>query len=185
MSEKRNKLEQIATDSVQRSGFHNLSFRTLANEVGVKSSSVHYYFPEKAHLATALLENYIAAFTAQLDDIDSRNLSLTKKLDAFIKIFEKVIKEDKLCLCGMMAAEVSALNKQNRILLSSYFSRAEKWISQLLINHEVELNIDIDPQVLSKTIMSGLEGAILIDRVDRGMERLKAQRILINKLLKK
>ncbi|MBX2870043.1 MAG: TetR family transcriptional regulator [Acidiferrobacterales bacterium] len=183
MSKKRQELEAIAADFVQRSGLHNLSFRTLANEVGVKSSSVHYYFPEKSHLASALIENYTEALKESLDHIDARGQSLPKKLNGFIKIFEDVIKDNKLCLCGILAADVSTLDEPNRKLLAQYFSLAESWLSDLLSLHKKELKLPIEPVKLSKIILSGLEGAILLDGVDGGRERLKAQRDLIKSLI--
>jgi len=58
MTDKRDHLQQLAQVHVQRGGLKGLSFRTLADEAGIKSSSVHYYFPEKADLAAALIERY-------------------------------------------------------------------------------------------------------------------------------
>jgi len=150
MTDKRSKLEQIATDFVQKSGLHNLSFRTLASEVGVKSSSVHYHFPEKSHLATALIQNYSNEFIAQLEKIDGRNLTLKKKLDAFVKIFEDVLKAEKFCLCGMLAAEVATLNEENRLLLNQYFQQVESWLTSLLQNGSKEILSDIEPTKLAK-----------------------------------
>jgi len=184
MTDKRSKLEQIATDFVQKSGLHNLSFRTLASEVGVKSSSVHYHFPEKSHLATALIQNYSNEFIAQLEKIDGRNLTLKKKLDAFVKIFEDVLKAEKFCLCGMLAAEVATLNEENRLLLNQYFQQVESWLTSLLQNGSKEILSDIEPTKLAKIIMSGLEGAILIDRIGGGRQRLRAQKELIQSMLR-
>ena len=48
MSSKREELAQVATELVQLGGMGALSFRLLADRVGVKSSSVHCYFPETA-----------------------------------------------------------------------------------------------------------------------------------------
>ena len=183
MSKKRQELEAIAADYVQRSGLHNLSFRTLASEVGVKSSSVHYYFPEKSHLATALIENYTAALRESLDKIDKRGQPVQKKLNGFIKIFEDVVKENKLCLCGILAAEVSTLDEPNRQLLSNYFALAESWLSEVLSAHKKELKLPVEPVKLSRIILSGLEGAILLDGVDGGRDRLKAQKDFVKSLL--
>jgi len=58
MTEKRENLQDLAQEHVRHYGLKGLSFRTLAEEAGIKSSSVHYYFPEKSDLATALIERY-------------------------------------------------------------------------------------------------------------------------------
>ncbi len=179
MSEKRTKLESVATEAVQRKGLHNLSFRTLADEVGVKSASVHYYFPGKSDLASKLIENYSDSFAELLKQIDSRKRGLKGKLEGFVQIFEDAVKDDKLCLCGMMAAEVSTLDDESRLLLKHYFELAEDWIANILSENNEQISVNIQPLKLAKIIMSGLQGAILLDRVDGSLDRIKAQRDLI------
>ena len=183
MSAKRQELETIAADFVQRAGLHNLSFRTLANEVGVKSSSVHYYFPEKSALASALITNYSSQLRQRLKEIGESKGTLEEKLKQFIDIFEAVIDSGKLCLCGIMAAEVSTLDEDNRTLLTSYFVESEDWLNAQLEAERDQLYCDLDPSIIAKVVMSGLEGAILIDRVEGGKTRLQAQRIMINRLI--
>src|SRR5260370_42077550 len=39
-------------------GFNGFSFREIAADVGVKSSSVHYHFPTKGKLAAAVVHRY-------------------------------------------------------------------------------------------------------------------------------
>ncbi len=183
MTNKRKELKKVATDAVQRSGLQNLSFRTLADQVGVKSSSVHYYFPEKADLAASLIESYTDSFVEMLNAIDKKQLSLSDTIDAFIKIFEDVVKAKKFCLCGMMAAEVAMLNDANRSLLSNYFKILENWLSVHFENHKDQIDSAYSPETLAQIVLSGLEGAILLDRVENGQVRLNAQRKLIKVLI--
>jgi len=185
MSKKRTEIESAAAEAVQRRGLHDLSFRTLADEVGVKSASVHYYFPNKSDLATTLIGNYTKSLTNELKEIDTRKRGLKGKLDGFVQIFEDVIKADKLCLCGMMAAEVGSLDNDNRELLRKYFELAENWIVNVLVEHESEINSELKPRKLAKIFVAGLEGAILLDRVDNGLDHLKAQRELIRSFIGK
>ena len=184
MSDKRNELEQRAATTVQQIGLSNLSFRTLADDAGIKSSSVHYYFPEKTHLANAIINNYSLQFSQKLDDINKKNSTPLKKIESFIKIFEDVVNDDKLCLCGMMAAETANLHEDSRKLLTHYFTQSEDWLADVFKTAEQQLVLDIKPRQLARVVMSGLEGAILIDRVEGKTNRLRAQRELIRKLFK-
>ncbi len=183
MSAKRVELEKVATEAVQKKGLHNLSFRTLAEEVGVKSSSVHYYFPEKANLAQALINQYTETFLTQLEAIDEQHDSLEAKLKAFINIFDRVLADDKLCLCGMMSAEVATLDETSRQSLIAYFQHAENWLSTAFDRHQAEINSDMTPKTLARIVVSGLEGAILVDRVEASRHRLQAQEALIHSWL--
>ena len=182
MSDKRNELENKAAQSVQKIGLSNLSFRTLADEAGIKSSSVHYYFPEKSHLADALICNYTEQFEKKLAEINKTNASAVKKIESFITIFEEVVNDDKLCLCGMMAAETANLKDHSRTLLLQYFIQVEDWLYKVIKSNKSPLQVDIKPRQFARIIMSGLEGAILIDRVEGKPVRLRAQRELVRKL---
>jgi len=183
MTDNRNKLKDAALNNVQRNGLKGLSFRTLADEVGIKSSSVHYYFPEKADLATALIEQYSTRFFESLTDIANQRWGLRKKITAFIGIFEQVAKNEQLCLCGMMAAEVEHLNDKNKQMLGKFFKQTERWLKEQFEAHQDELHTTLAPAQLAKAMLSGLEGALLLDRVTGKSRQLKAQKELILALI--
>lgn len=156
-----------------------LSFRTLATQVGIKSSSVHYHFPEKSDLGTALIQRYSQAFFMQLEDISQNHHSLKRKLSSFIDIFKEVGKQDKLCLCGMLAAEFEQLSEGNRALLLSYFENTEKWLVKCFETHSAEYSAKQNRKVLARMIISSLEGALLLDRVQGGTAHINAQKDII------
>ena len=183
MTANRDRLEQAALESVQRGGLKGLSFRVLAEEVGIKSSSVHYYFPEKSDLARALIERYSEEFFRELSDIQSKRWGLARKLKAFIAIFEKVATSGKLCLCGMMAAELSQLDDGNRQLLDNYFQEVELWLVNLFDDHRADLNTELSSGVLANSLLSGLEGALLLDRVVGNCQRIKSCKDLFSGFL--
>jgi len=174
MTDKRDRLEAAALDAVQRNGLKGLSFRTLADEIGIKSSSVHYYFPEKSDLARTLIERYSQEFSSQLEAIDKQRWGLRRKIKAFIEIFETVARNEKLCLCGMMAAELEQLDDNNRRLLSEYFLDTERWLISLFEQHRDELQSQIASQVLARGLLSALEGGLLLDRAVGDDKRIKA-----------
>jgi len=164
MVDKRAQLESAALETVQTQGFKSLSFRTLADDVGIKSSSVHYYFPEKGDLARVLIERYSESFAAELQSISEKPWKLRKKLTSFIKLFEDVSIKKRVCLCGMLAAEVEQLNADNR--------------------KDAELNSRLLRPLLAKSMVAGLEGALLLDRVANTNTYLKAQKDVIFSQLK-
>ena len=183
-TQKREQLEQAALCSVQQTGLKGLSFRTLAAEVGVKSSSVHYYFPEKADLAFSLIQRYSEGFNGLLKAIDGNpSLSLRQKLDSFIALFSQTATDDKMCLCGMMAAEVEQLDEKSRELLNHYFLTSEHWLAEIFKASKEELSSELPPELLAKVLMSGLEGALLLDRAQGNTDRLQAQRELAHSWL--
>lgn len=160
-----------------------MSFRTLADEVGVKSSSVHYHFPTKDDLAEAVIRSYTRAFSDALDGIDRRESSLVEKIDAFNELFADVVSHDDICLCGMMAAEVSSLNDSAKAALKGFFSTSEEWLKSVFQSHAEELKSPLSAEELARIFLAGLEGATLIDRVESGSDRLAAYRALTRALV--
>ena len=67
MNKKQEILKQ-AELKVREGGYNNFSFRELANDVGIKSASVHYYFPTKADLGAELAAQYTLGFLDLLGD---------------------------------------------------------------------------------------------------------------------
>jgi TetR/AcrR family transcriptional repressor of nem operon len=183
MSDKRSELESLARDKVQRAGLRELSFRALADEAGVKSSSVHYYFPEKGDLTATLIRNYSDEFMQRLDRISAYNGGLRAKLMGFVDLFEEAAADDRLCLCGMLAAELSALDDECRLLLESFFRDSERWLAGLLKVQRSDVVSPLPPAKLAAAMISGLEGALLLDRVHRAGLHLQAQRQLISSIV--
>ncbi len=87
--DKRRELETLATTLVQRSGLRELSFRQLSDQVGVKSSNVHYYFPEKGDRTATLIKGYSASFALRLKAIAERAPGLRRKLTGFVENSEQ------------------------------------------------------------------------------------------------
>lgn len=182
-SSKRSELELLARAKVQRSGLRDLSFRSLAEEVGVKSSSVHYYFPEKNDLTATLIGNYSQDFLSRLTKLSTDNDSLITKLMAFIDLFAEAATDDKVCLCGMLAAELSALDERCQALLEGFFKTVESWLASVLNDHKGDVASSLPPAKLAAAILSGLEGALLLDRAHCAGAHLQAQRQLILSLV--
>lgn len=183
MSARRDEITALATQAVQRSGLRSVSFRQLADEIGIKSSSVHYHFPTKPDLAEALIKEYTEGFLQLLQEIERTKVSLIDQLDALVEVFESVIKDQNLCLCGMMATDLTALDESARKALSEFFVLTESWLVQALDRHQPELKVPLSHEQLAQIFVSGLEGAMLLDRVDDDSKRLETIRALAHALI--
>ena len=56
------KLLDAAEYRMRRGGYNAVSFRDLASDTDIKSSSVHYHFPRKEYLGVALIKRYAERF---------------------------------------------------------------------------------------------------------------------------
>jgi len=82
-------------------GFGGFSFREIAVDVGVKSSSVHYHFPTKEDLAAAVVRRY-SEWASNF--IDEALLVEPDPVKAWTKAFRGTIVAGTMCPCIVMGA---------------------------------------------------------------------------------
>lgn len=174
------RIEAVAHETVQRSGLKSLSFRTLGAEVGVKSSSVHYHFPEKSDLGHALIERYRNSLSTALNEISENSASSHTCITEFCQIFIKECSDGKICFAGMLAAEVEFLNEANRASLNNLFEDIHTWLIHEFSKAGDELKVDLPAAVLARVLLASLEGALLIDRTQTSEQHLSAVTVLVD-----
>jgi len=175
MSEVKEKLINIAMSTIQTSGINSLTIRELGEAVGIKSSSVMYHFKNKDGLIETLLQTYSEFFFKYLDELNLTYGDKKERLDKFVDIFEGVLQEGKFCLCGMLASENESLNEHTSENTQNFFKETQKWIAA---NLQDQSNAD----EMAMVIISSLEGALLLDKLDAQSKRIHAVRSWIKSL---
>jgi len=160
VSDTRTKILNVAERLTQTRGFNGFSYLDLAEEVGIKNSSIHYHFKAKSDLAVALIERTHAGLLTGLSELDASEDKPEKRLKAVISSFQTYIKDGKFCLCGMLSAELQSVSAAARKRLIEYFSDFQIWLKNQFkaIGHS-------DAKDRALQFVSALEGAILIARL--------------------
>jgi len=154
-----------AESRARLAGYNGFSFRDLAEDVGITSASVHYHFPTKEDLAEALTQRYVDRTAEYLGDPAAlRPRAAVKHLGAmFIRANET---EDRMCLCGLLAAESGGLPPPVRPRVAAFFDLLVRWL-------EVALRPAASaPRALE--IVAAFEGGLLIARVKKEPAILRA-----------
>lgn len=116
--------EQILAAAEKRarvSGYNGFSFRDLADDVGVKSSSVHYHFPTKADLGAALAHRYTERARERLGVAEA--LSPEERAVRVTALFrDALLVEDRMCLCGLFGAERDSLPPGVQNAVADFFT---------------------------------------------------------------
>ncbi len=180
MADKREQIATAATSAIKTGGLSSVSFRTLAEEVGVKSSSVHYHFPTKADLAEAVVRGYTEDFNAVLGKIAREEKTLRGRLQRLVDVFSGVVDHNELCLCGAVAADAVTLDDATRRALKTFFRVTEAWLVAVVDEARTELSTELDSDDVARILMAGLEGASLVDRAIGGVDHLESYRRLVN-----
>lgn len=156
----------IAERLVQTRGFNGFSYADIAAELKISKASLHYHFPGKAELGEALIGRYAARFADALKKIDLSEDNAPAKLNAYARIYADVLREQRMCLCGMLAADYDTLPKPMRKAVISFFDQNEAWLTGVLEQGQEEeaMRLEGSANEAAQAIISGLEGALLIAR---------------------
>lgn len=150
------KILTAAEKRVRSAGFTEMSFRDLANDVGIKSASVHYHFPTKADLGEALVTRYAEQFEAELDKIDPEDLQAA--LDGFVALYSNaLVLGESICLCAVMGAEAIGLPENVNQRTKVFFEMNVAWLVALFARHKVGT-----PSDLANLIVAALEGGMIV-----------------------
>jgi TetR/AcrR family transcriptional repressor of nem operon len=151
---------------VQVRGFNGFSYADVAAELDMTKAALHYHFPGKAELGRALIARYTERFAAALADIDARIPDAPAKLDAYAGLYADVLRDRRMCLCGMLAAEYQTLPDPMRDAVIAFIDANEAWVEQVLSDGRRDGTIALARPAsdAARLIVSGLEGAMLVAR---------------------
>lgn len=156
----------VAEQLAQTRGYNGFSYADIAAQLGVTKASLHYHFPSKAELGRALIERYHGLFGAALDAIDQHREPPQQKLVRYVGLYDSVLSNERMCLCGMLAAEYATLPVPMQEGLTTFFDANERWLTAVL---EAGLRAGTflfreSAQERARVVLGALEGAMLVAR---------------------
>ena len=156
----------VAEQLVQVRGYNAFSYADVAAELGITKASLHYHFTGKAQLGQALISRYAKRFCQALAEIDTEPVAAPLKLAHYADLYASTLRGERMCLCGMLAAEYRTLPAPIREAVLGFFDDNEQWLSRVLEQGRTEHTLTFDGLAsdTARTIISGLEGAMLIAR---------------------
>ena len=171
----------VAERVVQTRGFNGFSYADVAGELGITKASLHYHFPGKAELGEALIVRYTARFLDALASIDRDIADARAKLDAYVSIYSGVLKQGRMCLCGILAAEFETLPQAMREAVTAFLDANLSWLTAVLTQGHAggALAIAGAAEDTAQMLLSGLEGAMLIARAGGGVARFESSARLL------
>jgi TetR/AcrR family transcriptional repressor of nem operon len=156
----------VAERLVQRQGFNGFSYADIAAEMGVTKAALHYHFAGKADLGEALVARYAARFAVALDALDAAGADAPAKLEGYTNLYLDVLRNERMCLCGMLAAEFQTLPAPMRTAVVEFFDYNERWLAGVLEGGRDEgaMRFQGSPAERARMIVGALEGAMLVAR---------------------
>lgn len=166
----------VAERLVQLRGFNGFSYADVAAELNITRASLHYHFAGKAELGEALITRYADRFAQALAAVDADVSDARAKLDAYAELYADVLRGQRMCLCGMLAAEYETLPTPMRDAVIRFFDENEVWLEGVLERGREEgtLRFAESARDAARLIVSCLEGAMLVARPYGDVARFQA-----------
>ena len=156
----------VAEQLAQTRGFNGFSYADIAVQLRVTKASLHYHFPSKAELGRVLIERYRVLFGEALEAIDRQAKDPHDKLRRYVGLYNSVLRNDRMCLCGMLAAEYTTLPGPMQDGLKLFFDANERWLTAALNDglRAGTFQFREPANERARVLLGALEGAMLVAR---------------------
>jgi TetR/AcrR family transcriptional regulator, transcriptional repressor for nem operon len=155
MNETAERLMDLAEGRIREAGYRGFSFGDLAVAIGIKSASVHYYFPTKAGMAAAVARRYGKRFF----DLVARRPGESEGdvIAIYRSAFRNEIERDgRMCLTGMLGREIGGLPSEVAEEVETFFRRCIDDLSSRIGG--------ADAVARAFHVMAVLEGGLILAR---------------------
>jgi TetR/AcrR family transcriptional regulator, transcriptional repressor for nem operon len=166
----------VAERLLQVRGYNGFSYGDVAGELDITRAALHYHFKGKAELGQALIERYAARFAAALAELDAAAPDAAAKLRGYVGLYTDVLSADRMCLCGMLAAEHRTLPDPLQQAVCAFFASNTAWLRKVLDEGRADGSLTVagSSEATAAVILGALEGAMLITRLDGDVTRFTA-----------
>lgn len=170
------KILRVAQRLIQTRGYNGFSFKDVAHEVGIRTSSIHYHFASKAELGFSLIKFHREEVEKHLLSINAQHQGdHAKALRAFSDIFVTALDDQKkLCFCSMLVHELQALPEGARGELKKTFLMFELWLENMLSSGRDQnaFAFDGEPASMARQMLAAWEGAAMLAKAFNEPERI-------------
>ncbi|PCJ21081.1 MAG: TetR family transcriptional regulator [Candidatus Cloacimonadota bacterium] len=167
----------VTQDLIQTRGYSSISFSEIALLVGIKKPSVIHHFPSKSALVKAVVVRYRSFFSNALNQIsESKDKTALQALEFyFIPYIDVGSLGQKICLCGALAGEFTALPQEIQNEVRLFFRDHQSWLEGILTRgkNSKEFHFDDSPSKLAALFLGALQGALVVQRASGNLNYIQ------------
>lgn len=177
MQDTKEKIVGLADQLIKTKGFNAFSYKDISDPLAIRNAAVHYYFPSKADLGQAVLDQEISTLEAGIDSW--QHLPEDQQLRHLIASFENKCNSHMVCIMGSLSPDYNTLPVNMQERLRQFSAAVIAWLTRLL---ETGREKDIfsfrgDAGDRALMIVSNLLASLLLSRVmgDSAFEKISKQ----------
>lgn len=159
---------EVAQEFVQTRGYNAFSYRDISERIGIKTSSIHYYFPNKDDLGAAMMRQYRRRAVGELTQLTSDEPRAKQRLARYMALFRDISRSGgRLCPWVMLGADYATLSEQVQSEVRVFCLLHESWLEQTLETgrRAGEFAFHGSGRSTALSVFAALEGALISARV--------------------
>ena len=168
----------------EKGGIRSFSYKDLSKLVGIKTSSIHYYFPSKQDLALALVQDYREELVKQWQDTENSGKDFKSKIYSYLEIYAANYNLTNNVFFGtMLVSSYDNLNKEVQEEVTKLFQDHIGFLARLLRKcreHKLML-FEEESEVLAKSLLSLIEGAAIVSKACGDESAMQTVNIFLDK----
>lgn len=162
----RTRILDLAEALLRERGFN--AYHHLARELGVKPSAIHYHFPSKDDLGTALVARQLRRLRKWRGLPRLTCLGPVQQLDALLAVYDNHLGHDRrVCMFGALAADFRTLPAPMQAELRTFNRELTEWLTEVLAVGRATgtLRFVGSPAAKAAQVLTTLAGALQVARV--------------------
>lgn len=163
----REEILRLGTELIQVYGYNAFSYADISKQLAVKNAAIHYHFPGKEDLLTAIVEQYIERYRELDKQLNNSGINSKQKIEVFIARYTLLAEQNKICLIGSVCADYNTLPDSVKAKLAELIEKVlgmvEKVLKEGKANGEFSFNDTAKTQSL--LIMTNLAAGVQLSRI--------------------
>ncbi|MDP5217168.1 TetR/AcrR family transcriptional regulator [Ruegeria sp. 2205SS24-7] len=138
-SETKTKLMDAAEQQVRHKGADGFSYSDLSQLVGIRKASIHYHFPTKADLLTAIMARYSKRIMTALEGYAQDLPGADQQLSDFIALYRDALQDGTaLCLCVAYTVSQDSLSEGTHREIAQFRQQVRGWLEETFARAKAE-----------------------------------------------
>ncbi|MFN8438543.1 MAG: TetR/AcrR family transcriptional regulator [Cytophagales bacterium] len=158
-------LISAADDLIRSKGYNAFSFKDLSVQVGIKTASIHYYFPTKTDLGVAIVQEHLRRFVVFEKNVAT--LNSLQKIECFLEIYQDIKNEHKICIVGSLATDFYTVEEPIKQELKIFTDTVLLWLTHVLEHGRDmgEIYLKTNPRTQALLLITNVLAVVQLSRL--------------------
>ena len=173
---------QLADQLIRDKGYNAFSFYDIAKNLGIKNASIHYYFPGKAQLGIAVIQEHSRQFNVMKGEVAGKHPA--ERLRVFANTYGTIRQEERICIVGSLASDLHTLEPGTGHQLALYVQEVLEWMEAVLEEGRSlgYFTFTVPARTKALLIITNLSGALQLTRLTSAQDFYTIAETIIQEL---